>query len=189
MNFLKKLTGLFVFAAAVAGAVALSRYFSAPRPVEVPPEPPRVSTIPDDPRLIPFGPPAAEPVAFRARLVTLDFGTKKSHVTLELERDRTRPAPEKLWAWVAFFPAAGGEAVRCEAGPVELRRPFAAGDRPTVVLEADASRCPAPRPLAATIYARVNVSALSAEAARLDDPRLSEDIAKATPVVVAGARR
>lgn len=196
MNFLKKLTGVFVFVAAIAGAVLVSRYFSAPPP-EVTREAPRLPVIPADPRLAPDPPPhpasAAEapPVSSRARHVTLDFTTKKSHLTLELERDRSlRPAPPRVWAWVAFFPPGGGEGGRCEAGPVEVRQPFAHGDRVTVVVEADASGCEAPRGAAATLYARVHVSSVSAEAARLEGASISsEDLTKATPVVIAGARR
>lgn len=182
---MKKLTGLLVFVAAIAGAVAVSRYFSGPRPVarvETPAPPP---APPTEPRLVPGNPPA--PVFFKARLVTLDFTTKKSHLTLELERDRTRPAPERVWAWVSFFsPEDGG---RCAGAPVEVRQPFARGDRATVVVEADASACAPPRAPAATFYARVNVSAESADSARLPESQLTTDISQATPVVVAGTRR
>lgn len=195
MNFLKKLTGLLVFAVAVAGAVAVSKYFSKPRPavaVETPP-PPVLTTpqiMPADSRLLseksppPAGVQAAQ-VFFKAQLVTLDFTTKKSHVTLELERDRARHAPEVVWAWVSFFsPEDGG---RCAGEPVEVRRPFARGDRATVVVEADASDCGRPRSPSATIYARINVSAASSDSARLQDSQLFDDLSKATPVVVAGA--
>ena len=192
MNFLKKLTGLFVFVLAVAGAVGVSRYFSGPRPVApveapAPPPPPAPAKPqfdadkPAPPELVP--PPQ---VFFKARLVTLDFGTKKSHVTLELERDRARPAPERVWAWVSFFsPEDGG---RCAAQPVEVRRPFALGDRATVVVEADASTCGRPRPSSASVYANVNVSAASSASARLAASQLSTDTARATPVVVTGRR-
>ncbi len=195
MSFLKKLTGLFVFVAAIAGAVAVSRYFSAPRPpvnaeTPPPPAPPRVPA--DAPRLVSekSPPPAsvrATQVISKARLVTLDFTTKKSHVTLELERDRARPAPERVWTWVFFF--SPGDDAGCSGEPVEVRQPFARGDRATVVVEADASRCAPPRSPTATLYAHVNVSAESAEAARRTDSQLGEDISKATPVVVAGARQ
>jgi hypothetical protein len=195
MNFLKKLTGLFVFVLAIAGAVAVSRYFSGPRPavsVETPPPPPPA------PPAAPARPPQFDaakspppelappvPVYFKVRLVTLDFSEKKSHVTLELERHRASPAPERVWAWVSFYaPEDGG---RCAAEPVEVRRPFARGDRATVVVESDASGCARPRAPGATLYARANVSAASAEAARLDASRLFDDLTKATPVVVAGA--
>lgn len=200
MNFLKKLTGLFVFVLAVAGAVAVSRYFSGPRPVvevEAPPPPPSPPTLPmssiapREPQLARENPPASvslPQVSFKARLVTLDFTTKKSHVTLELEPGpAARTPPPSVWAWVSFFsPEEGG---RCEAGPVEVRQPFARGRRATVVVEADASRCSPPRAPAATVYARVNVSADSSAAARLAESELSADLTKATPVVLSGARR
>jgi hypothetical protein len=199
MNFLKKLTGLLVFVIAIVGAVAVSRYFSGPRAAltdeaTAPQPPPGLSVapvLPSDPQLLPVSPPGvikgAPParVFFKARLVTLDFKTQKSHITLDLERDRARPAPERVWAWVSFFsPADGG---RCAGEPVEVRQPFARGDRATVVVEADASRCAPPREPAATVYARVNVSSESAAAARLPAAQLDADISKATPVVVAGA--
>lgn len=201
MNFLKKLTGLFVFVAAIAGAVAVSRYFSGPRPaaeVEAPAAPPAPPAQPPpsaasgprpDPQLVHGSPPdsvALPPVRFKARLVTLDFTTKKSHLTLELERDRTRPAPESVWAWVSFQSSEDGG--RCESNAVEVRQPFARGHRATVVVEADASRCGRPRSPSATVYARVNVSPQSAAAARLDSSQLDTDLSKATPVVIAGAQ-
>ena len=198
MNFLKKLTGLFVFVAAVAGAVAVSRYFSGPRPVveveaPAPPPPPTLpmgAIAPHEPRIARESPPASvslPQISFKARLVTLDFTTKKSHVTLELEPGpAARTAPPAVWAWVSFFsPEEGG---RCEAGPVEVRQPFARGRRATVVVEADASRCSPPRAPAATVYARVNVSADSAESARLAESELGTDLTRATPVVLSGAR-
>lgn len=190
MNFLKKLTGLFVFVAAIAGAVVLSRHFSAPPPPP-PPEAPSVPVLPREPRLAPEPAPAPRAdIAFKARQVTLDFASKKSSVTLELERNLTGPAPESVWAWVAFFPPDGARGGRCSAGPVEVRRPFAHGGRATVVVKADASGCEAPRAPSATLYARVHVSSVSAEAAREEGASVSaEDPARATPVVISGAGR
>lgn len=186
MNFLKKLTGLFVFVAAVAGAVLLSRHFSAPPPPP-PPEAPSVPVLPREPQLAPA--PHAN-VTFKARQVTLDFASKKSHLTLELERDPAGTAPESVWAWVAFFPPDGARGGRCSAGPAEVRRPFARGGRATVVVEADASGCEAPRTPSATLYARVHVSAVSAAAAREEGASVSaEDPARATPVVISNAGR
>jgi hypothetical protein len=199
MSFLKKLTGLFVFVLAIVGAVAVSRYFSGPRPAVTVEQPqpgvlPVAPTIKDDPSLaaatpLPPPPAGATParVFFKARLVTLDFNTKKSHVTLELERDRARPAPERVWAWVTLF--SSEDDAYCVVEPVEVRGPFARGDRATVVVEFDASRCGRPRAPAATVYAHVNVSPESAAAARLTPSQLGADLSKATPVVVAGARQ
>ncbi|HEV3471150.1 MAG TPA: hypothetical protein VG148_17635 [Pyrinomonadaceae bacterium] len=183
MNALKKLTGLLVFVAALAGAFALSRYFSGPRPAvrEETPQP----VTPGLPQ--PPAGPAPPPVSFQPRLVVLDLSGGKSYVTLELEQGAADPAPERLWVWADFFSPAGVSRTRCAGLPVEVRQPFMRGRRATVVVEIPAQGCDAPR--AATYYARVNVSAESAEAAARPpgDPD-SYDIKKATPVVVQGAR-
>lgn len=186
MSALKKLSGLFVFAAALAGAFAVSRYFSAPpAPAE---EPPR-QVGGQDAR--PFDADAAPPAAvgFKPRLVLLDFGGGKSYVTLELEQNLVGPAPERLWVWADFFSGEGASRTRCEAGAAEVRQPFMRGRRASVVVELASGGCAAPAAPAATFYARVNVSAESAEAAaRLPPERNNFDIRTAAPVVVQGAR-
>ena len=129
---------------------------------------------------------ANAPVTFKTQLVTLDFAAKKAHVTLNLERDPARPAPERVWVWAYFFtPDAPGR--YCAGDPVEVRQPFAAGGHASVNVEAPLPDCPAPRAPASTYYARVNVSAESAFAARLGEQRISYDITQATPVTVEGA--
>jgi len=176
---LKKFIGPAIFAVALAVALSLTKfyYYTPPRPA------PRPAAHEPQPA------PAAErpAVFFRPRFVTLDFATRKGHLTLELERDRTRPAPDFLWVWAYFFAPGGGH--YCAGEPVEVRRPFAAGDRVTVNVEAPAAGCAAPREPSQTFYARVNVSAESAFAARLPEPRVSYDITSATPVVVQNAPR
>lgn len=187
MNVLRKVSGLLVFAAALAGAFALSKYFSAPAPPAA-----------DEPRPEAAGPDAPGPAAdsgptaavnFKPRLVVLDFTHGKSFVTLELERHPDGAAPERLWVWADFFSGAGAARTRCEAEAAEVRRPFMRGRRETVVVELAARGCAAPSAPYATFYARVNVSAESAEAAaRLPPGRGGFDILTATPVVVQGAR-
>ena len=183
MNALKKLSGLLVFAAALAGAFALSRYFSAP-----PPAPPPQAVSPDPPApAAEATPPAA--VGFKPRLVLLDFNGGKSYLTLELEQNPGEPAPERLWVWADFFSAEAAPRTRCAGEAVEVRQPFMRGRRATVVVEMLARGCVAPKTPSPTFYARVNVSAESAAAAARPpgDPN-SFDIKKATPVVVQGAR-
>ena len=51
-----------------------------------------------------------------------------------------------------------------------------------------ADGCPAPRTPSPTYYARVNVSAESAFAARLGEQRISYDVSQASPAVVEGAQ-
>ena len=183
MNFLKKLAGIIAFVAALAGAVVLTKYYGrpAPAPVEVvtpaPPAPPGDASI-------------SESIVFKPQLVTLDFASKKSHTTLALERDHARPAPERVWVWTYFFTAdAGGERKYCAGEPVEVRQPFATGNRATVTVDAPANSCAAPRDPSATFYARVNVSTESSFAARLSEAKISYDVTSATPVVVQGVSR
>ena len=178
---LKKIIGPAVFVAALAGALALTRvyYYAPPAP---PPQPPHAAY---EPPPAPVAQQAA--VYFKPRLATLDFATRKGYVTLELERDRARPAPDFLWVWAYYFtPGVRGY---CAGDPVELRRPFAAADRVTVNVEAAVADCAAPREPSQTFYARVNVSAESAFAARLAEPRVTFDITSATPAVVHGGPR
>lgn len=187
MNALKKLTGLLVFVAALAGAFALSRYFSGPRPAK------KEATV--DPQVIrpelprPAAAPAPPPVRFKPRLVLLDFSGRKSYVTLELELGPADLVPERVWVWADFFSVEGVLRGRCAGGAVEVPQPFARGRRTTVVVEIPAHTCAPPRAPAATFYARVNVSAESAEAAaRIPGGLNSFHIEEATPVVVQGAR-
>jgi len=183
MNFLKKLAGIIAFVAALAGAVALTKYYGRPAPVEVvapapaPPAPPGDASI-------------SESIVFKPQLVTLDFASKKSHTTLALERDHARAAPERVWVWTYFFAAdAGGERKYCAGEPVEVRQPFATGNRATVTVDALANSCAAPRDSSATFYARVNVSTESSFAARLSETKISYDVTSASPVVVQGLSR
>jgi len=198
---LKKLTGLLVFVLALAGAIALTKYYASrqspavpERPAPPPDAPPNVPPPPP-----PFdsseqqgGPGAPSPnaaVSFEVRNAILNFETGKSHLTLQLTRDPARPEPEKIWVWAYFFTNdAGGERRYCSGEPIEVRRPFATGARETINVTADAGACPRPVAPTTNYYARVNVSAESAFAARLSERRISYDISSATPVVVQGAR-
>lgn len=182
MNFLKKLTGIIVFVAVLAGAVALTKYYGRPEPAEVgtetPPAPPAPPPAPDAP---------AAPVVFKPQLVTLDFASRKSHTTLVLERDPSASAPQKVWVWTYFFTM--GERKYCAGEPVEVRWPSAESRSEKVTVEAPASSCAEPRDASTTFYARVNVSTESAFAARLSESKISYDLTSATPVVVQGLAR
>ena len=118
---LEKIIGPAVFAAALAGALALTRvyYYTPPEPAAHEPPPARVAE-------------EAAPY-FKPRLATLDFATRKSHITLELERDRSRPAPDFRWVCAYFFTPGGGR--YCAGELVEVRRPFAAVDCVTVIVD------------------------------------------------------
>ncbi|HLM56979.1 MAG TPA: hypothetical protein VK422_12750 [Pyrinomonadaceae bacterium] len=174
---MKKIIGPVLFALNLLGAVALTVFLTAPPTPAPPPAPVPMLTV-DEP------PPA--PAFFKPRFVTLDFATRRSHVTLELERDTPGPPPESVWVWAYFFrPGAG---YYCSGEPVQVWRPFATGNRVTVTVRSEFQSCAAPT-LSTTFYARVNVSTDSAFAARLSEPRISYDITQATPVVVQGAGR
>jgi hypothetical protein len=178
---MKKLAGLLAFAVALACAILLTKYYSS-RPAPAPPPAPAASQAAPA-----AGASANAPVTFKTQLVTLDFAAKKAHVTLNLERDPARPAPERVWVWAYFFtPDAPGR--YCAGDPVEVRQPFAAGNHASVNVEAPIADCPSPRAPASTYYARVNVSAESAFAARLTEQRISYDTSQAAPAVVEGAQ-
>ena len=183
---MRKLTGLLAFAVALAIAVAVTKYYSTPTQPKESQQPVPAATT---------ATPAATggdagvnvPVSFKTQLVTLDLANKKAHVTLALERDPSRPAPERVWVWAYFFtPDAPGR--YCAGDPVEVRRPFASGNRASVVVDSSVADCPAPRAPSSTFYARINVSAESAFAARLVEQRISYDITQASPVTVEGAQ-
>jgi hypothetical protein len=186
---LKKLTGLLIFVLALVGAIALTRYYSsrqAQSPVPTAPERPVPPSAPD----VISGPATTnQPVTFKIVNAILDFETGKSHLTLELERDPARPAPEKLWVWAYFFASdRSGERSYCSGEPVEVRSPFTTGGRETINVTASIPACPQPRTPSSTYYARVNISTESSFAARLSERQISYDISAATPVVAQGAR-
>ncbi|HEX8557359.1 MAG TPA: hypothetical protein VF668_04625 [Pyrinomonadaceae bacterium] len=193
---MKKLVGLLAFAAALAGAILLTQYYTRrysppPRPpAPAPAPPPSAATGPGVTNAPPAGVNAANaPVTFRPQLVTLDLARGRGHVTLVLERDPARPAPAAVWAWAYFF-STDAPGLYCAGEPVEIRQPFAAGGgRAEVTVELPVANCPAPRTPSSTYYARVNVSAESAFAARLAESRISYDVTQAAPVVVSGGRR
>ena len=187
---MKKLAGLLAFAVALVGAIFLTQYYS--RRYSPPPPPPPAA--PAQPPVTGSGattsqPPGSyqeknAPVTFKPQLVTLDLAGRKGQVSLMLERDPARPAPASVWVWAYFFsPDAPGR--YCAAEPVEVRQPFASANRAEVRVELPVADCPAPRTASSTFYARLNVSAESAFAARLSEQRISYDITQATPVVVA----
>ncbi|HEX6184975.1 MAG TPA: hypothetical protein VFZ44_13905 [Pyrinomonadaceae bacterium] len=192
---MKKLAGLLAFAVALVGAIFLTQYYS--RHYAPPPPPPPPSAQPVAPPVTGSGvtttaPPGTyqekggnAPVTFKPQLVTLDLAGRKGHVALVLERDPARPAPASVWVWAYFF-STDAPGRYCAGEPVEVRQPFASGSsRADVRVELPVADCPAPRTPSSTYYARVNISAESAFAARLTEQRISYDITQAAPVVVA----
>lgn len=176
---MKKTIGPVVFALTLSAAVALTALLVAPAPAPMPPAAYEPLPAPAD---------REAPVFFKPRYVTLDFASRKSYVTLELERDTTRPAPAVLWVWAYFFTPDGG-GVYCAGDPFEVRQPFAVGARATVNAAASAFNCPPPGGPAKTYYARIYVSTESSFAARAAEARISYDTTSATPVMVQGVNR
>ena len=190
-NEMKKLAGLLAFAVALVGAIFLTQYYSRNYS---PPPPPPPTAAPAQPPVTGSGvtttaPPGTyqeknAPVTFKPQLITLDLAGRKGHVSLVLERDPARTAPATVWVWAYFF-STDAPGRYCAGEPVEVRQPFASGSRAEVRVELPVADCPAPRSPSSTYYARVNVSAESAFAARLAEQRISYDVTQATPVVVA----
>jgi len=180
---MKKLAGLLAFAFALAGAILLTQYYSRP---DAPPAPPATP-----PPSLPGMPPTAPahvnvPVGFKPRLITLDPATGKGAVTLVLERDPAHPAPTSVWVWAYFF-STDAPGRYCAGEPVEVPQPFNEAGHAELTVELPVAGCPAPRGSSSTYYARVNVSAESAFAARLAESRISYNVTQASPVVVGGA--
>ena len=194
---MKKLAGLLAFAVALVGAIMLTQYYSRRYAPPPPPPPPAQPAAPPTQPVTGSGMTTAPgpgsytdargnaPVTFKPQLVTLDLAGRKAQASLVLERDPARPAPASVWVWAYFFtPDAPGR--HCAGEPVEVRQPFGAGSsRADVSVELAVTDCPAPRTPSSTYYARLNVSAESAFAARLSEQRISYDLKQATPVVVA----
>jgi hypothetical protein len=196
---MRKLTGLLVFVVVLAGAILLTGYYKQKYETPPPPAPAPTAAATAPPATgagVTTAPPPSTytdakgnaPVTIKTRLVTLDLAGKKAQVALTLERDPSRPAPASVWVWAYFF-STDAPGRYCAGDPVELRQPFAAGGgRAEVKVELPVKDCPAPRTPSSTYYARVNLSAESAFAARLTESRISYDITQASPVVVEGAK-
>jgi hypothetical protein len=140
------------------------------------------------PPIPPPAPGTASKVSYKAQFVTLDFAKRKSYTALALERDRSQPAPGKLWVWTCFYvPTAGGAAGQCRSGdPVEISQPFASGDKTNVTATASCPWCADAGAPTSGYYGRVSISTVSAEAARLVESQIDER-AQAIPVVVQAA--
>jgi hypothetical protein len=182
---MNKLAGLLAFAVALTVAFFLTQYYGSREPAPAPP-PPGIPALPiavSDATTTG----ASVPVTFKTQLATLDFASRKAHLTLDLERDPARPAPERVWVWAYFFTSeASGR--YCAGEPIEVSKPFATGNRASINVEIKVADCSAPRNASSTYYARVNVSTESAFAARLAEPRISYDITQASPVTIEGAQ-
>lgn len=179
---MKKVAALSAFVAALAAAIAVTQYYSKPKTPAPRPVPPSVMTTPSTTAGL-----DASVVTFKTQLVTLDLAAKKAHVTLTLERAPTGAAPQSVWVWAYFF-TPDSPTRYCAGDPVEVKQPFASGGHASVTVDATVGDCPAPRTPSSTYYARANVSAESAFAARLAESRINYDITQASPVTLEGAQ-
>lgn len=203
MNVLKKLAGVGAFAVALVLAVVVNNFYNeryGTPPADTPPAPPAAVIVPVEPGSITPAPPplpATSPprVSHRAKLITLDYSARESYTTLELERDASRAAPQRVWVATYFFVPGGGGgagARRIWGGePVEVALPFAGGGRTAVTTNVAAPLTWAREPGAPKdgFYARVVVSTESADAARVRPGEFDFNLTDAVPVVVQGAPR
>lgn len=123
-----------------------------------------------------------------AQLIELDRAARRAHVRLAVERVAADAAvPASIWVWTYFFsPDAPGQV--WAGDPVEVRAPFARGDRVTLNVTSACAWCAdETSALPRNFYARTSVSFQSAAAARLPFERLDFDIKLAKPVMVSHA--
>ncbi|HEX8476462.1 MAG TPA: hypothetical protein VF666_20860 [Pyrinomonadaceae bacterium] len=190
MNIMKKLAGIAVFLLALIAAIAVTRYYAPDQTPDVPADNLNAS-VPNAPPAPPVAPPShtatvSTPVFHQVQLVTLDLANEQSHTTLVLERDASKPAPERVWVWTFFFVPGDGQG--WASAPVEIRQPFTNGNRVTRTVTAECAPCGDLRAPKSGYYARVKVSSDHEEAARWSTAEMSRDIANASPVVVEAPR-
>lgn len=126
----------------------------------------------------------SEPVSYEVQLVSLDFINQQSYTRLKLKRETNDAWPRKLWVYTSFFlPASPHKSWWTE--PVEVSVHPTSGDEMSLTVASDCSWCAgsnfAPR---SGYYALVSVSAVSAEAAILNNQQMNTDIETAIPVLV-----
>lgn len=185
MNIPKILARAGVFIIALVSAIALTKFYM--RPAAAPRQTPTATVARQSP---PETAPPETPVHIKARLVTLDFERRNSYTTLVLERDRQQPAPEKLWVRTYFFtPDSATTSKLWTSDPVEIRQPFATGDKVTINAVAACFWCDDGGASMSGYYARVYLSTASPEAASVREEQLSYDITTAIPVVVEAAAK
>lgn len=192
MNLLKKLAGVAAFVVALGAAILVTKYYG-PRPPAppAPPAPPTVS-VPQPPA----APPARETteatdgLTYKASLVSVDFAAKRAYTTLVLEREPSQSVPERVWVWTYFFVPDDAALASWSSEPVEIEKPFAGGkSRVTVTAESACDWCDAAGVRKDGLYARVKVSNVSKESARVRQENLDFQITTATPVVIQHGKR
>ncbi|HVF48693.1 MAG TPA: hypothetical protein VNA19_01320 [Pyrinomonadaceae bacterium] len=193
MNLLKKLAGVAAFIVALGAAILVTKYYG-PHPPASPPAPPAPPTasVPQPPA----APPARETteeangLSYKASLVSVDFAAKKTYTTLVLEREPGQRAPERVWVWTYFFVPGSASSESWSGEPVEIKEPFAGGkSRVTLTAESPCDWCDSGGVSKEGLYARVKVSNVSRELARVPQENVDLEITTATPVVIQHGKR
>lgn len=124
-------------------------------------------------------------LAWYVELAGIDYTTRRTVLGLTLSSEE--PFPDRVWVWAYFvnpnFSPDGSFSDR----PVEVEGPFERGSPAPVTVAADCHWCTNPDLPPSGYFARVNVSAVSAEDARIPVSHRRYDVEGATPVVVADA--
>lgn len=193
MNFLKKLAGLGVFVLALALAIGVTQYYASHHDAKHDPDARHGTNDAPPPPPKPSAPASRSepPVFFKARLFTLDFTNKRAHMSIDFEKDPSRPAPERFWVGAYFFvPGGAGAPTRSwTVKPTEVNHPFAGRDRFTDNITVECDWCGAPDTPLNSYYARVVVSDESADAVRLSPEQMNFSLEGAMPVVVEAGNR
>lgn len=185
MRLPRHVAGLILFFVILDGAAFINYYFSQPFR-----EAHRVKVTATVPEVLPDAADHAPPVSHTVRLVSLDFINGKSYTTLTLQRDTSRPEPERVWVTTAFvspehYPG------RSWMTTAEIRRPFGDGNRAgrtEITAESSCSWCARSGPPAPGYFARVYV--WTEDGAHVPPPEAFDaDITTAVPVVVQADRR
>ncbi len=170
----KSFLRLAVFLCTLTFALLVARVLLAPPLVEV-------EVQPLAPRPVAATAPAS--VDYKVQVVAFERDGGRLDTRLSVARVPGRPAPASIWVWTYFF--APQSALVWTTTPVEVRAPFAQGDRATLVVSAPCSTC---RPVDMTkdtnYYARVFVSTEPLPADYERNTRFDLSIKSATPVVV-----
>ena len=173
MEFGKHLAGVALFFFIFSSTVIITRYLTSP-----------IDAVP--PIKINVTQPAvigdASPVKYRVRMVSLDFISGKSYVTLLLKREDWQSMPEKIRVRALFF-APGRDSSPSWSTLGEIRRPFSHGDRVEITAKADCDWCKDSRIPKAGYFAQVHVSTDGEESQLAAEPVVSP-----IPVVIQSER-
>jgi hypothetical protein len=123
-------------------------------------------------------------VSFDVSSVTLNYQTRQMEIRGTL-RNNGSSKPGKVWIWAYFFaPASEYADGSWSDSSIELNNPFASGDTATIIAMGYFHWWDNPYTPKSGYYARVNVSALSSEAATISSTQRNKSSIGAYPVLV-----